>query len=252
MRCVNHLDKDAQGICNHCGRSICSDCTVQLKGENYCSVCIAAGSIPDKKEGHSAPLAAILSFVIAGSGQVYNGQYAKGILIFLTSWLVIPWIIGIFDAYHTAKKINEGKIAVKPKTGCLAAFLVGSVVFLFGILILALLAAIAIPNLLRARLNANESQAAENLRVVSTAIETYRAANNGAYPLSEDNLVTSDKPYLSKIFNNETVYGYIYSEELRSDGYRIVAAPVNCGVTGSKIFTMDSGGALSTKECGNK
>ena len=54
--------------------------------------------------------------------------------------------------------------------------------------IIALLAAIAIPNLLRARLTANESAAQATLRTISTALETYAAAHNGAYPTDESNL----------------------------------------------------------------
>jgi prepilin-type N-terminal cleavage/methylation domain-containing protein len=42
--------------------------------------------------------------------------------------------------------------------------------------IIALLAAIAIPNLLRQRITANESAAQATLRTISTAFETYAAA----------------------------------------------------------------------------
>ena len=152
MKCANHLDRDAITVCNHCGKSICSDCQVQIKGENYCKDCVSVKMGEVKKEEHSPALAAILSFVIAGLGQIYNGQIGKGLLIFFTCWLIIPWIIGIFDAYKTAKAINEGKIEVKKKPGCVIAAVVGIVIFFFGIFFLSMLAAIAIPNFLRARL----------------------------------------------------------------------------------------------------
>jgi len=45
--------------------------------------------------------------------------------------------------------------------------------------IIALLAAIAIPNLLRARLAANESAAIAALKTVASSAHTYRAANPG-------------------------------------------------------------------------
>ncbi|HDN86584.1 MAG TPA: type II secretion system protein, partial [Candidatus Omnitrophica bacterium] len=54
--------------------------------------------------------------------------------------------------------------------------------------IIALLAAIAIPNLLRARITANESAAQANLRTISTALENYAAANNGSYATDESDL----------------------------------------------------------------
>ena len=133
MKCAIHLDKDASTLCNHCGRSICSDCLVIKRNENYCQEC-ACGKAP-AKEKRSAPLAGVLSFVVAGLGQVYNGQAGKGVLIFLTSILVVPWIIGIFDAYGTAKKINAGQIPFVPKKGCLIAFAVGSCLFMFVIFV---------------------------------------------------------------------------------------------------------------------
>ncbi|MGA2885223.1 MAG: zinc-ribbon domain and TM2 domain-containing protein [Halobacteriota archaeon] len=66
-------------------------------------------------------VAAVLSFFWAGLGQIYNGQLAKGIgfivlyafcvlLIFaVIGFILVPivWIIGIWDAYNTAKQYNE-------------------------------------------------------------------------------------------------------------------------------------------------
>src|SRR3989338_5743063 len=48
--------------------------------------------------------------------------------------------------------------------------------------IIALLAAIAIPNVLRGRTTANESAAIGNLRALSSSLEMYRSVNN-VYPL---------------------------------------------------------------------
>ena len=48
--------------------------------------------------------------------------------------------------------------------------------------IIALLAAIAIPNLLSARMTANTAAAKANVRSLSTAAETFSTANNGLYP----------------------------------------------------------------------
>ena len=196
MKCINHLDKDATAVCNHCGKSICQDCQVQMHGEVYCQGCATQSLGQQKaKPEHSPALAAILSFIIAGLGQIYNGQMGKGILIFLTGWLIIPWIIGIFDAYSCAKKIKEGAITVKSRPGCIIGFVVGVVVFYMGIFMIALLAAIAIPNLLRARISANEAAAEATLKTMATAIETYRV-DKGAYPETEYSL----NSYLSQAY----------------------------------------------------
>jgi TM2 domain-containing membrane protein YozV len=73
-----------------------------------------------KNEG----LAAVLSFLFLGLGQIYNGQIGKGILfiivgvisvlsmLILIGFLLYPlfWIYNIYDAYTTAKAINAGTI----------------------------------------------------------------------------------------------------------------------------------------------
>lgn len=68
-------------------------------------------------------MAAVLSLVIPGAGQIYNGQIGKGLLIligvpllvvfsFLTLFItlivaLVVWLWGIFDAYKTAERINS-------------------------------------------------------------------------------------------------------------------------------------------------
>jgi len=57
---------------------------------------------------HKNPgLAAVLSLFIPGAGQCYNGHIGKGLLFFFTSWLIIPWVWSIFDAYNSANRINR-------------------------------------------------------------------------------------------------------------------------------------------------
>jgi TM2 domain-containing membrane protein YozV len=66
-------------------------------------------------------LAAILSLIVAGLGQIYNGQIGKGVIFIvihrlngaltavLIGWLLLP-IVGLWamiDAYMTAKRNNE-------------------------------------------------------------------------------------------------------------------------------------------------
>jgi len=250
MKCALHLDRDAVAVCNHCGKSVCSDCQVQLKNETYCKDCIrlklGEGAT---RQGHSPVLAACLSFVVGGLGQIYNGQIGKGLLIFFTWWLIIPWLIGIFDAYKTAKAIKEGRLEIKKRPGCMITAAVGIVVFIFGIFFLSLLAAIAIPNFLRARMQAREAQAQQTLESIAEAIEAYRLDHNGDYPLKEASLTDSAPPYLSEAYDNTVRLEYIFTEDLRADGYKITATPTECMVTGEKTFVMETGGRLSSQAC---
>jgi prepilin-type N-terminal cleavage/methylation domain-containing protein len=117
--------------------------------------------------------------------------------------------------------------------------------------IIALLAAIAIPNLLRARVTANESAAQATLRTISTALETYAAANTGFYAASDG--VTADSylrsvtpPYLNKSYCGVTESGYLYGCTIDRTTYSITAKPTSCTTSGTRSFTMTGGGVLST------
>jgi len=171
MKCAIHPDKDASILCNHCGRSICSDCLVTKRNENYCREC-ASGKAAIK-EKRSAPLAGVLSFIIAGLGQVYNGQVWKGLLIFFTSLLVVPWILGIFDAYATAKKINRGEIIFKPKQGCLIAFAVGACLVMVAIFFVIFIGVIAVTAFSVIKDGAREAVSESGVQITPNTLESY-------------------------------------------------------------------------------
>lgn len=108
QNCGAEIDKAAE-ICPKCGVRVAPPPTV------------ARAQTERKSEG----IAAVLSFVFVGLGQIYNGQIGKGILfviigiilvftmIFLIGFILYPlfWIYNIYDAYRTAKRINAGAIA---------------------------------------------------------------------------------------------------------------------------------------------
>src|SRR3989344_5444064 len=76
--------------------------------------------------------------------------------------------------------------------------------------IIVLLAAIAIPNLLRARLNANEAAAVAGLSAISTAAQSYRGANP-AYPTVLTSLSGATPPYIDSVIGAGTKQGYSFT-----------------------------------------
>ncbi|MEL6179635.1 MAG: hypothetical protein AAFS10_11820, partial [Myxococcota bacterium] len=76
---------------------------------------------PLRRSGPSTPsepidprLPAVLSAVVPGLGQVFNGQILKGLLFGTTFWLVVPWIWSGWDAWQVAStppKEREGVVA---------------------------------------------------------------------------------------------------------------------------------------------
>lgn len=117
--------------------------------------------------------------------------------------------------------------------------------------IIALLAAIAIPNLLRARLTANEAAAQATLRTISTASETYAAANNGNFPSGIDDLAGSNvtPAYLNEDYTAAPRQGYNYTFTSDDTGYEATATPTDCGSTGNRDFNITTGGVLVSSAC---
>lgn len=112
--------------------------------------------------------------------------------------------------------------------------------------IIALLAAIAIPNLLRAKLNANDALAKATVRAISTASESYATANNGNYPVDETSLTSASPAYLNSTYCARTVSGYVYTCTFSGPGtYTVSATPVTVSTTGTTTYTVTTGGVLT-------
>ena len=112
--------------------------------------------------------------------------------------------------------------------------------------IIALLAAIAIPNLLRAKISANDALAKGTLRTLSTASETFATANNGNYPSNITSLTTgSTPPYVNTPYCGTTVSGYAFTCTFATGGYTFTATPSTVGTSGTTTETMTTGGILT-------
>ncbi|RKY29883.1 MAG: pili assembly chaperone [Candidatus Omnitrophota bacterium] len=110
--------------------------------------------------------------------------------------------------------------------------------------IIALLAAIAIPNLLRARLQANETAAQAALKTIATAEITYFSAN-GAYG-SLANMSGATPEYIDDVLGAGTKNGYTYDVDLETGTFVAHALPVTDNVTGSRKFCITADGVVRT------
>jgi len=116
--------------------------------------------------------------------------------------------------------------------------------------IIGLLAAIAIPNLLRARLNANESAVKSDLRTFSSANESFRsAANPPVYADGVAALTGATPPYLDTSWDDAGAtpgkHGYTFAYAAAGDGttYSMSASPLaNQGI---RIYCVDQSGVVS-------
>ncbi len=109
--------------------------------------------------------------------------------------------------------------------------------------IIAILAAIAIPNLIRAKITANESSAKATLKAISTALENYYSIHN-QYPLDTSELIGDVPPYLSTDFFAGAHAGYNFSATLTLYTYSVVAVPVS-STTGNTSWSINTQGVLA-------
>ena len=101
--CYLHPQTRAVARCTECRKPICPVCVKTVNAKPYCEACAA------RREEQSPFLAGLLSLLVPGMGQVYNGEWGKGLVIFLTGWLIAPWIYGIADAVTVAEAIRSGR-----------------------------------------------------------------------------------------------------------------------------------------------
>ncbi len=119
--------------------------------------------------------------------------------------------------------------------------------------IIALLAAIAIPNVLRGRTTANESAAVANMRALMAGVEMFRAVNN-VYPAAwqADMYTTPDPDYGPPSFDlalagaaADTVQGYTYTyNRTAAQTFTLLTVPQALGTTGTRSFFANQTGIV--------
>ena len=126
--------------------------------------------------------------------------------------------------------------------------------------IIALLAAIAIPNVLRGRTSANEAAAIGNLRALVSSLEMFRSVNN-AYPAAwqNDMYTVPDPDFGPPNFNvamtGQLIQGFNYTYTKlpagctnaagnECTGYELTANPNQLGRTGTRAFFVNEAGTL--------
>jgi prepilin-type N-terminal cleavage/methylation domain-containing protein len=111
------------------------------------------------------------------------------------------------------------------------------------VVIIALLASIGIPNLLRARVEAHDAAAQAALKSISTALETYASTEN-QYPPDTTSLLGVVPPYLAVDYFTGIHSGFTFTITLTTDTYSVTATPASTGL-GTTTFTITTGGVLT-------
>jgi len=185
-----------------------------------------------------------------------------GISVFLFSILTgIPAII--FG--HLAKSdIRKSGGRLQGDGMALAGLILGYLSVAF-IPVLLMIAAIAIPNLLRARMAANEASAVGSMRIIVTAAVTYYGRYNKGFP---PDLASMGPPFGTSADSNRADLldgqlasgsrnGYVFTYRAEStsgngapDVFLLTADPISSGASGIRHFFVDQTGVIRFDENG--
>jgi type IV pilus assembly protein PilA len=132
---------------------------------------------------------------------------------------------------------------------------------LIVVAIILIIAAIAIPNLLRAKIAANEASAVGSLRTLNTACIAY-STSYGQFPSALPNLgpvgsggtassTTAD--LIDSVLSAGTKSGYtfVYTAGNSNQSYTITAKPIIAGQTGQRMFFTDQSGVIRADGSGS-
>ena len=109
--------------------------------------------------------------------------------------------------------------------------------------IIALLAAIAIPNLLRARVNANEAAAISAMKTLASAAISYRTSNV-AYPADLAALSNSVPAYIDSVLGGGSKQGYVYLLTGATNTFTATCTPEVYQTTGVRAFFVAEEGVV--------
>lgn len=117
--------------------------------------------------------------------------------------------------------------------------------------IIALLAAIAIPKLLSARLQTNEASAQAALETIAKAEVTYRSANASYATLAQLGAPPTGPAYIDAALAGGTKSGYNFAtKDVQAGSFCASAVPATANVTGVRSFCVTEDGVVRVQAAG--
>ena len=134
---------------------------------------------------------------------------------------------------------------------------------LIVVAIILIIAAIAIPNLLRSKMAANESSAVGSLRTINTGCVAYSTTYGIGFPGTLAKLgpaataTSTSADLIDSVLSGGTKSGYTFSFTAAAadaagnvDAYTLTAQPVTQGTTGQRGFFTDQSGVIRADSTG--
>ena len=227
-------------FCTTCGNNIDSQ-------DSFCRMC---GARAPAISGAAAPVAA------AGPAKTSTTAVMSlvfGLCIFAFPLSIVAIILGHLSLSEIRK--SAGRLTGE---GLATAGLVLGYIGVAAIPVILIIAAIAIPNLLRARLAANEAAATASVRTINTAEMAYAESHpETGYACSLSAL--SDAQLIDSVLGSGQKTGYrfeIMGCEADPQGgpnkkYQVVAYPITVNQTGGRAFCSDESEVMKMHSSGS-
>jgi type IV pilus assembly protein PilA len=230
-------------FCPACGNSLTAD-------DKFCRVCgrvVSAGSAVMPAAGVAAPL----------GGAKTSGKAVASLICGLLFFIPLLFIAAIVLGHLALSEIRKSAGRLKGEGMAIAGLVLGYIE-IAGIPLILIIAAIAIPNLLRAKMAANESSAAGSVRILNVAEITYTAAHpEQGYTCSLSDLAAaaSIKGPLATGQKNGYVFELSGCSPATEGGpnvkYQVVAYPLRVNQTGARAFCADESAVIKVDSSGS-
>jgi len=231
-------------ICSHCNKENLATARYCLHCGNPLGAAAATSAAPAAREPAKTSGKAI-------------GSLIAGLVFFL--W-PIAQIVAIVLGHLAQRDIRRSGGRLEGGGMSLAGLILGYAGLVLMLPFILIIAAIAIPNLLRSRIAANEASAVGSLRTYNTALVTYQAAYDRGFPPSLTHLGpvapgaqptenAADLVDALLASGQKTGYRFTYQAFDRDadgklDAYTLNADPVTPNRTGMRFFYTDESGVI--------
>lgn len=253
--CAEAIQDDAQ---------VCPHCQMNLVGNVYAAPA-AAQPPPGFAQPPSPPPA------MGGDGYPTppaetSGKATASLISGIAAYVIAPFIgaiVAVVLGHLGLSEIKKSAGRLKGDGMAIAGLVLGYIQ-IAGLPFILIIAAIAIPNLLRARMAANEASAVGSLRTLTTAEISYAAACpkiGFAYALAElgpggtacpDGMNQIDSSLASGLKSGYRFTPHIssFTGQAPETGFGWNADPANSGATGTRHFFVDQTGVIRFSKTG--
>ena len=229
-------------FCSACGNSIAAD-------DQFCRVC---GKHVLATPGATIPAAAMQQVGPPETSGKAIVSLVSGLLFFFLPFSIVAVIFG----HLSLSEIRKSAGRLKGDGLAMAGLVLGYMGL--AVIPILIIAAIAIPNLLRARMAANESSAVASIRTINTAEVAYSATHTDAgFSCSLYDLESAGHIDPGLASGRKSGYGFTISDcAADPEGgarvkYKITAEPLTANTTGVRAFCSDESAVIKVDSGGS-